>query len=78
MDARVDTDHAGCLKTRRSTNGGALIHGKRAIKSWASTRPVIALSSGEAEFYGVVKATGLALGQQSILQDLGLQVPVRV
>ena len=36
------------------------------------------LSSGEAEFYGVVKASGAALGQQSLLRDLGVDLPVRV
>ena len=36
------------------------------------------MSSGEAEFYGVVKAGGVSLGYQSLLQDLGYSVPIRV
>jgi len=36
------------------------------------------LSSGEAEFNGVVKAAGVALGYQSLLDDLGINLPVRV
>ena len=40
--------------------------------------PSISLSSGEAEYYGVVKATGIALGQQSFMRDLGMAVDVRV
>ena len=78
MDARVDTDHAGCLKTRRSTNGGALMHGKHTIKTWASTQSVIALSSGEAEYYGVVKGASALLGALSLAKDLGLQMKGRV
>ena len=78
MDARVDTDHAGCLKTRRSTNGGALMHGKHTIKSWASTQSVIALSSGEAEYYGVVKGASVLLGALSLCKDLGVEMKGRV
>ena len=55
LDSRVDTDHAGCVKTRKSTNGGALTFGKHCLKTWSTTQAVIALSSGEAEYYGVVK-----------------------
>jgi hypothetical protein len=36
------------------------------------------LSSGEAEFYGVVRAAGAALGQQSLFADLGVSLGVRV
>ena len=76
MDARVDTDHAGCLKTRRSTNGGALMHGKHTIKSRASTQSVIALSSGE--YYGVVKGASVFLGALSLCKDLGIEMKGRV
>lgn len=36
------------------------------------------MSSGEAEFYGVVKASGIALGDKSLVQDSGYEIPVRV
>jgi hypothetical protein len=52
--------------------------GGHLLKSWSSTQPSISLSSGEAEYYGVVKATGIALGQQSLMADLGMSIPVRV
>ena len=52
--------------------------GGHLIKSWSSTQPSISLSSGEAEYYGVVKAAGIALGQQSLMADLGMKVDVRV
>jgi hypothetical protein len=38
----------------------------------------VSLSSGEAEFNGVVKGAGAGLGYQSLLKDLGQDVPVRV
>ena len=52
--------------------------GKHLIKSWSSTQASVALSSGEAEFYGVVKAGGISLGFQSLMADLGHKLPVRV
>ena len=52
--------------------------GGHLLKSWSSTQPSISLSSGEAEYYGVVKAAGIALGQQSLMHDLGMKVAVRV
>eukprot|EP00972_Heterocapsa_arctica_P056547 8346871-Heterocapsa_arctica.AAC.1 len=51
--AIVDTDYAGCLETRKSTSGGVLMHGCHCIRSWSTTQSVIALSSGEAELYGI-------------------------
>ena len=52
--------------------------GKHLIKSWSSTQTTVSLSSGEAEFYGVVKAAGIGLGYQALLEDLGYKMPVRV
>ena len=52
--------------------------GSHVIRTWSSTQPSVTLSSGEAEFYGLVKAAGAGLGHQSIMQDFGLKTPVRV
>ena len=57
-----DTDWAGCIRTRKSTSGGCLMLGKHMLKSWGSTRAMVAVSSGETEFYGVTKAAGIGLG----------------
>ena len=78
LECYSDTDWAGCPKTRKSTSGGCLLLGGHLIKSWSITQPSISLSSGEAEYYGVVKASGIALGQQSLMRDLGMDVKVRV
>ena len=68
----VDSDHAGCLRTRKSTNGGALMLGQHCLKSWSSTQSVIALSSGEAEFYALVKGASSLLGMISVGSDLNI------
>ena len=52
------------------------MHGPHGIKAWSSAQPVIALSSGEAEYYGMVKGTGNALGTSGVLQDLGIKLPI--
>ena len=52
--------------------------GEHTIKSWSSTQSSIALSSGEAELNGVVRGSGVGLGYQSLLRDLGVEAPVRV
>ena len=52
--------------------------GRHAIKHWSSTQASIALSSGGAEFAGVVRGSGQGLGYQALLQDLGFALPVRV
>ena len=78
IDVYVDTDWAGCARTRKSTSGGAVMLGKHTIKHWSSTQPSVTLSSGEAEFYGVVRGAGQGLGYQALLKDLGLAMPLRV
>ena len=50
--------------------------GTHLIRSWSSTQANIALSSGEAEFYGVVKASGMGLGYSALLGDVGIKLPV--
>ena len=52
--------------------------GSHCIRTWSSTQPYVALLSGEAEFYGLVKASGAGLGHQSLLKDLGLDMPLCV
>ena len=78
IDVYSDTDWSGCPRTRKSTSGGCVMIGKHCIRTWSSTQPSVTLSSGEAEFYGLVKAAGAGLGHQSLLRDMGLSLPVCV
>ncbi len=48
------------------------------LKTWSSTQAVIALSSGEAEFNGVIRGAGQGLGYQALLQDFGIEMPLRL
>jgi len=78
IDVWVDTDFAGCKKTRKSTSGGIITIGGHIIKSWSSTQNVVALSSGEAEYYGMVKGASMALVVRSVLGDLGYEMQIRL
>ena len=49
--------------------------GAHVLKTRSATQESLALSSGEAEFYGVVKASGVGLGMRGLFRDLGLDVP---
>ena len=68
----VDTDWAGCFKTRKSTSGGAIMRGSHLIKHWSTTQQTIALSSGEAELKGIVKGATEGIGLKSVGRDLDI------
>jgi hypothetical protein len=59
----------GPASCRRSTSGGLIMLGSHLIKSWSSTQKVTALSSGEAEYYAIVKGACQGIGVRSMLQD---------
>ena len=52
--------------------------GEHLIKSWSVTQGVIALSSGEAEYYGIVKGSSVGMGVQSVLGDLNIKCKLQV
>ena len=76
LTAIVDTDYAGYLETRKSTSGRVLMHGSHCVRTWSTTQYVIALSSGEAELYGIVKGASAAMGFQSVAADLGVKLDI--
>ena len=52
--------------------------GSNSIKSWSQTQALIALSSGESEFYATLKASAETLGTVSMLNDYGVNVTAEV
>ena len=73
-----DTDWAGCIKTRKSTQGGIVLIGNNCLKNWSSTQANIALSSAEAEYYGIVKAASIGLGLKSMFTDMGYSFKLEI
>ena len=73
-----DSDWAGCVRTRRSTTGGALLRGDHVLKTWCSTQATVALSSAEAELVSAVKGAAEGLAVQSLVRDFGCDCALRV
>jgi hypothetical protein len=74
----VDTDHAGCAITRRSTTGMVMMLGMHTVKTACNLQSTIALSSGESEWYGLVKGSAVGLGFQSLLLDWNIDLKLEV
>ena len=71
IEAWCDTYHAGCIQTRKSVSVCALMLGNSTVSTHCKGQAVIALSSGETEYYGLVSAVSQTLGLQNILLDWG-------
>ena len=50
------------LETQKSTSGACFMHGSHLIKAYSRTQANIALLSGEAEYYSMVKAASEGMG----------------
>jgi hypothetical protein len=74
----TDADFAGCEKSRKSTTGIANMLGSHCLSTVCKTQSVIALSSGESEFYALGSAAQRGLGLKSTLADLGIYVSLVV
>ena len=72
LDAWVDSNHANCIRTRKSATGVATMVGKNCIRAYTKGQGVIALSSGEAEYYGLTSGMSSVLGDVSMAKDWGI------
>ena len=52
--------------------------GKHCLKSWSSTQDVVATSSGEAEYYAMVRGGSQGIGMRGIMEDLGIKVGIEI
>ena len=78
LDLWSDADHAGCVRTRRSTSCSGLMMGGHLLRFSATTQTVLALSTGESEFYGLVKGGSIVLGAVEMAKDLGVMLKARM
>ena len=74
----TDSDHAGCLFTRKSTSGLVCMAGKHCLKTSSTVQSTITLSSGESEFYSIVKAASAGLGLRALYAEWHIAVSVVV
>ena len=73
LDGYTDSDWGGCTRSRKSTSVAVIMVGKHMIKGYSKQQKVLALSSAEAETYGMVACSAEVLGIQSCARDLGLE-----
>jgi hypothetical protein len=77
VDVFVDSDWASGAE-RKSTSGGMMCVDGVGAKHWSRTQKARTLSSGEAEYYAMVTGCAEGLGLQSLAEDLGWRVEVRI
>jgi hypothetical protein len=78
LDVYSDSDHAGCIRTRKSTSGCVIMAGCNLLKSVCRGQAVVALSSGEAEFYALVTSASEALCEQSIASEWDVRLSINL
>ena len=78
LDVYSDSDHAGCIRTRKSTSGCVIMAGCNLLKSVCRGQAVVALSSGEAEFYALVTSASEALCEQSIASEWDARLSINL
>jgi len=78
LSSFVDSDWAGCERTRKSTSGGVLMHGTHCLAHWARTQANVALSSGEAELNAALKGGVELIGAEVLLHELGRPINLQI
>ena len=69
LEVFCDADHAGDLGTRTSRSGLAVMWGSHLIKHGSAVQSTIALSSGESEYYALLRSSAHVLGIKAMLND---------
>ena len=77
-DVLCDANWAGCIVTRKSTTCVMIMFGRHLVASASFTQAIISLSSGESEFYAMVKATCRGIGVKSLLADMNIGTDLRI
>ena len=54
------------------------MYGRHLLNNWNTTQNVEALSSGEAEYYGLVKGGAQSIGFKKMMEELGVKIGVKL
>ena len=73
VTCHADSDFAGCLVTRKSTTCLVCYYGKHAVRHSSNLQSTVSLSSGEAEYYALVKAVSSGMATQELLRGWGIE-----
>ena len=74
----TDTDWAADELTRKSVSCTVERNGSHMIDCSVAKQSLVALSSGEAEFYGIVRAVATSKQTSQILEQIGMQSEVTI
>ena len=78
LQVHVDSDWAGDLLGRKSTTGVIVRRGTHLLRHKSCLQTLVALSSGEAEYYALIRGACTSLGIQSHYQDWMIDVPIQI
>ena len=78
LQVHVDSDWAGDLLGRKSTTGVIVRRGKHLLRHMSCLQTLVVLSSGEAEYYALIRGACPSLGIQSHYQDWMTDVPIQI
>ncbi len=74
----VDASHAGCVRTRKSTTCVVVRLGNHMIQDLSETQGTIRLSSGEAEYAGLVRGSQEGIYVKNLLRFFGRSAEVEL
>ena len=75
LQVHVDSDWAADLLGRKSTTGVIVRGSKHLLRHMSCFQTLVALSSGETEYYALIRGARTSLGIQSHYQDWMIDVP---
>ena len=78
LQVHVDSDWAGDLLERKSTTSVIVRRGEHLLRHMSCLQTLVALSSGEAEYYALIRGACTSLGIQSDYQDWMIDVPIQI
>eukprot|EP00971_Amphidinium_carterae_P048482 955514-Amphidinium_carterae.2 len=74
----VGSDPAGEPLRRRFATGALTMLSNHCLKGQSTWQSTVALSSGESEYYAIVKAATQGLHTAAVCKDLGLELGVKI
>ena len=78
LQVQVDSDWAGDLLGRKSTTGVIVRRGEHLLRHMSCLQTLVALASGGAEYYALLRGACTSFRIQSHYQDWMIDVPIQI
>jgi len=76
LRAFCDSDHAGDPISRRSRSGMVVMWGRHLLKHGTAVQSTVSLSSGESEYYSMLRSASHGMGLRAVLADWGVHAEI--